>query len=430
MSELYDAIIEGDLEAMRRLLDRGADVNQARDNGDTPLLIASMCGHKEVCALLLDRGANVDQAAHDGCTPLFLASQNGHKEVCALLLDRGANVNQARDNGKTPLYVASEHGHEEICKLLLDRGANVNHAINSDPPRLFEETPLIIATERNHINVCEVLLDRGANVNQAGQHGYTPLCVASMEGHTDICELLLDRGANVNQAAQNGTTPMWHASEWNYYEVCAVLIRHGAQIRDTYLDKLDDSITDALCQRPLVDLRETYVYKVESLEHMVKIMRNVEFIVLDEEPSEDHEQPHSWVILFGKLLQEKVALRKDSIQNIISAQEIARGQLDSKNILKEVMSYLYVKMATILKNVPDGGIEELRAMKRNHSEAFESYKHSIEKRFDDQVRPYRREFKRLITARLQTARDYMGATRPPPAKKSRELHEEMNALRF
>ena len=47
------------------------------------------------------------------------------------------------------------------------------------------------------------------------------------------------------------------------------------------------------------------------------------------------------------------------------------------------MSYLYVKMATILKNVPDGGIEELRAMKRNHSEAFESYKHSIEKRFDD-----------------------------------------------
>ena len=32
----------------------------------------------------------------------------------------------------------------------------------------------------------------------------------------------------------------------------------------------------------LVDLRETYVYKVESLEHMVKIMRNVEFIVLDE----------------------------------------------------------------------------------------------------------------------------------------------------
>ena len=389
MGDLYNAAREGDLEAVRRLLDRGADVNEADDDGGTPLFIASMYGYKEVCKLLLERGANVDQA---------------------------------KDTGETPLYRASREGYADICKLLLDRGANVNQANNRYPPReAFEDTPLIIATERNHINVCKVLLDRGANVNQASViYGDTPLCVASMEGHADICELLLDRGANVNQADQDGATPMWHAAEHNRYKTCAVLIRHGAQIRDTILNKLDDSITDALCQRPLVDLRETCVYKVESLEHMVKIMRNVEFIVLDERQCD----------LFNKLLQEKVALRKDSIRNIISAQEIARGQLDSKNILHQMMSYLYVKMATILKNVPDGGIEELRAMKRNHSEAFESYKHSIEKRFDDQVRPYREEFKRLIRARAQTAHDYMGATRPPPAKKSRKLHEEMNALRF
>ena len=32
----------------------------------------SRAGHKEVCALLLDRGANADQATQDGCTPLYV----------------------------------------------------------------------------------------------------------------------------------------------------------------------------------------------------------------------------------------------------------------------------------------------------------------------------------------------------------------------
>ena len=44
--------------------------------------------------MLLDRGANVNNADQDGETPLLSASQNGHNEICALLLWRGARLGQ------------------------------------------------------------------------------------------------------------------------------------------------------------------------------------------------------------------------------------------------------------------------------------------------------------------------------------------------
>lgn len=437
MGDLYNAAREGNLKKVNQLIDSETNVDQSKLYGRTPLYIASAGGYTDVCALLIDRGADVNQADDDGWTPLLIASQCGHVKVCALLLDNGADVGQANNDGWTPLLGASLDGHADVCALLLDRGANVNRARDTG------ETPLHVASKGGYREVCALLLDRGANVNQAGVEGTTPLIIASDRGILEVCKLLIERGADVNRVDYGGTSALMYASMHGLNDICALLIRYGAETRHSDLNKLDDSITDALCQRPLVDLRDTLVYPtmrnqieyrhVENLEPMIKIMRHVEFIVLDEQLSDFYtvpfigQQPHE---LFPKLLQEKVALRKDSIQNIISALQIARGQLDSKYIQNAVMSYLYVKMATILKNVPDGGIEELRAMKRNHSEAFESYKHPIEKQFDDQVRPYREEFKRLIRARAEIRHDYMHATRPPPAKKTKKLHEEMNALRF
>jgi ankyrin repeat protein len=65
----------------------------------------------------------VDQADEDGRTPLWGASEGGHEGTVRLLLDRGAAVDQADEDGKTPLQVARSKGHEHVARLLLDRGA-------------------------------------------------------------------------------------------------------------------------------------------------------------------------------------------------------------------------------------------------------------------------------------------------------------------
>ena len=73
-------------------------------------------GHAEVVSLLLGKeGVDVNQATNDGATPLFIASQKGHAEVVSLLLGKeGVDVNQATNNGTTPLYIASQEGHADV----------------------------------------------------------------------------------------------------------------------------------------------------------------------------------------------------------------------------------------------------------------------------------------------------------------------------
>ena len=279
------------------------------------------------------------------------------------------------------------------------------------------------------------MIEKGANVNAIGadvnpesleQEVNTPLWHASGQAHLEICRLLISKGANVDQATQSEETPLSIASKNDHADVCALLIRHGAQTRGILEEDLDDPIADALCQRPIVDLRDTFVHRrVENLEPMIKIMRHVEFIVLDEE----------WCDLFNNLLQEKVALRKNSIDDIRVAWELEETNIQM--VQNHVKSFLYEKLATILNNVPNGGIEELRAMKRNHSEAFESYKHSIEIRFQMMLSRHKKIYQLAVQRRAQQLKKEKERLRrenersnPPPAKRTRRLHEEMNALRF
>ena len=112
-TRLMFATLEGDLERVHFLLDRGARVNkECLIDGGTALMIAAQYGHLKIARLLLDRGANVNAARTDiGATALIVASEYGHLEIARLLLDRGAIVDAGKTNsGATALIVASQYG--------------------------------------------------------------------------------------------------------------------------------------------------------------------------------------------------------------------------------------------------------------------------------------------------------------------------------
>ena len=67
------------------MLEKGAEVNRAQNQGATPLVIACHQGHVDAVRLLLDKGADVNKADEDGETPLSIAKQQGHSAVVALL---------------------------------------------------------------------------------------------------------------------------------------------------------------------------------------------------------------------------------------------------------------------------------------------------------------------------------------------------------
>ena len=97
---------------------------------------------------LLDDGAEVDRAKEDGATPLFVACDNGRVDAARLLLENGAEVDRATENGQTPLFIACSEGHVEVARLLLDKGAAVDRAKETGGRRCMSPARTATSTRR------------------------------------------------------------------------------------------------------------------------------------------------------------------------------------------------------------------------------------------------------------------------------------------
>lgn len=81
---LYWACERKNIEIIRAVIERGADLNAAEQNGFTPLHLATFLGNVDVVKVLLEYGASVDCVTNTGATPLHLAAKNGNLQVRAV----------------------------------------------------------------------------------------------------------------------------------------------------------------------------------------------------------------------------------------------------------------------------------------------------------------------------------------------------------
>ncbi|XP_020297132.1 ankyrin-3-like [Pseudomyrmex gracilis] len=125
---LHLAVINGDIEIIKMLLDRHADVNATSWYGTTPFHYAIEEKEMEIAELLFNHGANVNASSNDGVTPMHLAVQKGHVDGVKMLMDRGANINAETRDGTTPLHYAIKEKEMEIAELLLNHGV-IHHYI-------------------------------------------------------------------------------------------------------------------------------------------------------------------------------------------------------------------------------------------------------------------------------------------------------------
>ena len=102
-SSVADAAQRGDEDAVRALLDQGADVQTAHTDGMTALHWAAQRGHVEMAEVLIYAGANLDAVTRIGHhTPLHVASRSGHAEVVRVLLEAGSDATTQTSSGTTP----------------------------------------------------------------------------------------------------------------------------------------------------------------------------------------------------------------------------------------------------------------------------------------------------------------------------------------
>ena len=119
---LYLALREGTLKAAQALADwprTNVEFRNAQD--ESPLMMAALKGHTALVKKLIERGADVNKP---GWAPLHYAATGGHLEIMELLLEHHAFIDAESPNGTTPLMMAAHYGSAAAVKLLLDAGAD------------------------------------------------------------------------------------------------------------------------------------------------------------------------------------------------------------------------------------------------------------------------------------------------------------------
>ena len=256
---LLFAARHGDVEAGRRLVAAGADVDDRAPTGASALVVAAHSGHLDFVRFALATGTDPNDIGA-GYTALHAAILRGDPELATALLAAGANPNTRLEKGTplrragqdwaiapqfvsaTPYWLAAYYQEADLMRALAAWGADPNlttlerwayvfeRAGGVGPPHVAGgfQTPLLAAVsgahnrgrtfnsslrnpdreERAAYEAAKAALEHGADVNGIDHAGTAPLHSAAQRNYATIVELLAANGADLNVKNGSGTTAL------------------------------------------------------------------------------------------------------------------------------------------------------------------------------------------------------------------------------
>ncbi len=121
---LSNAIIQGNLAEVRKIIDSGENLETRDTLERTPLHMAAFYGRIKTIELLLASGADIAARDHVGMTALHIGVISGGRQTVQLLLDKGADINGQTGAGQTALHLAASTGQPRLTRFLIERGAD------------------------------------------------------------------------------------------------------------------------------------------------------------------------------------------------------------------------------------------------------------------------------------------------------------------
>lgn len=263
--EFMDALAKDDLYKIKQLLDDHLDVNAGKD-GNSIIVAAVKYGNVELVKLLAMRGADLDAVDRNRETPLMIACQEKQREMAGVLLDLGANPNV--DLYGIPLLLWAYRQEDlEFAEKLMDKGADPDrcdmkdHSIvfrllengpSSSLKHLMKFSPKLVEGNFKHarslvnylvncigcarnkdqksqyVQLLQDFIDAGADLNVRSEDGKTPLLEAMEIGETDLVKTLISKGADLEIPDNDGKTILFHVVEKNNRELIKACIEGGA----------------------------------------------------------------------------------------------------------------------------------------------------------------------------------------------------------
>lgn len=185
---MFNAIQNGDLEKVKKLLDNGFDVNFRYEKNRTPLLLAIDANQKEIAAFVIEKGADLDIQNDAGITALLWAIYKGYPDLAQMIIQKKANLNLQNEDGETALMEAIATNQPAIVHLLIQEGVQVN--LKDKKMR----TALHKAVIDELSDIVKILMNTEIDSNIQDDKGFTALHWAALKNNQEIVELLTIHG--------------------------------------------------------------------------------------------------------------------------------------------------------------------------------------------------------------------------------------------
>lgn len=305
-----EAVISGDVAALRLLLSRNPELIRARSTRTHRSTLLHYVGANgvegfrqktpknavQVAEILLGAGAEIDAVGemYGGSTTLGLVATSIHplqtgvqEALIEVLLNHGADIDHpgAAGNAQHIVNGCLANGRVKAAEFLADRGArldlegaagvgrldlvmsffNEDGSLKPDATEAQMKSGFNWACEYGRVGVVDFLLQKGIDIAEI-HRGETGLHWAAYGGHAEIVKLLLERAAPVDAKDETwGNTPLgWALYGWgnpppegtgsDYYEVVALLVAAGATAEREWLAdekvRADPRMVAALVSEP------------------------------------------------------------------------------------------------------------------------------------------------------------------------------------
>ncbi|XP_021353147.1 SH3 and multiple ankyrin repeat domains protein 1-like isoform X7 [Mizuhopecten yessoensis] len=155
LTPLHRAVVAGNTEAVKTLLDLGASPNLKDARGLTPLYHCAAHSCNPVCVeMLLMEKAVIGATDEQGWMEIHQACHNGLVQHLEYLLSYGADMDIQNANGNTALHVCAINNQESCARVLLFRGAskdivNLNHQTPYQAAIIAQSHDLILMLEQH-----------------------------------------------------------------------------------------------------------------------------------------------------------------------------------------------------------------------------------------------------------------------------------------
>lgn len=195
----------------------------------TGLLAAASKGDGAEIKKLVAKGAKVDERDAHGRTPLHVAAFGGHHAAMRALVLAGADPNALEDDKYDIVTIAAVANDVPTLKVALELGASAKNVTSR-----YDGTALIAAAHLGHAEVVRILIGAGAPLDHVNNLGWTAVIEAIVLGdggprHTDTLRTLVQAGADLNLADRNGQTPLALARARGFDAMVDLLQRAGAR---------------------------------------------------------------------------------------------------------------------------------------------------------------------------------------------------------